>query len=76
MQVRPDSRACDHFLPLGSPPQHAAPSLPEERREPAELRQESAEQPGLCTVGQKSLVLAVGILIIIVTWLLYTCATV
>ena len=69
MQVRADTRACDHFSPLTVSPQ---PDVAIQRIE----QQEPGEPPGLCTVGQKSLVLAVGFAIVMVTWLLYTCATV
>ncbi len=68
MQVRADTRACDRFLVFADSPQVAV-------AEPQLDRPEPAEQ-GLCTLGQKSLVIAVGFSILVVTWLLYTCATV
>lgn len=68
MQVRVDTQACDHFSAHHSSSQDAG-ELRVERLQPA-------EPPGLCTLGQKSLVLAVGFSILLVTWLLYTCATV
>jgi hypothetical protein len=73
MQVRADTRVCDQFSSFAAaPPERAEPRQVE--KQPVE-QQDPAEQ-GLCTVGQRSLVMAVGVMIIIVTWLLYTCATV
>ena len=72
MQVRADTRACDRFAVSEGPP---LASTPEAAAVPEMKRQEPAE-PGLCDIGQRSLVLAVGFSILLVTWLLYTCATV
>ena len=68
MQVRADSRACDRFSALSRSPE-VVPG-------PQVQRPKTAEPPGLCTLGQRSLVLAVAFSILLVTWLLYTCATV
>ncbi|MFC1847818.1 hypothetical protein ACFLXV_00700 [Chloroflexota bacterium] len=74
MQVRPDTRACDAFMSIGIdidvPLQAIQPARLTEDTQPVE----SSEPVGLCTVGQKSLVASVSVAIILVSWLLYTCA--
>lgn len=72
MQVRPDTRACDAFMSvdIDIPFQQEQPVPLSEDTQPAE----SSEPVGLCTLGQKSLVVSVSVAIILVSWLLYTCA--
>ena len=63
MQVRADTRSCEAFAPFEA---HVAPaSIP---------RKEPLEPVGLCSVGKRTLVLTVSLSIILVSWLLYTCA--
>jgi len=64
MQVRADTRACDAFVPYtASPP--PAPVPPEERRRPV----------GLCPRGRRILVLGLVMAVLLVSGLLYTCAS-
>jgi len=64
MQVRADTRACDAFVPYtASPP--PAPVPPTERQRPV----------GLCSRGRRILVLGLVMAVLLVSGLLYTCAS-
>lgn len=78
MQVRPDTRACDVFMAndidIDIPQQpKQVPRIKEMQAEDT-LETENSEPVGLCTLGQKSLVASVSVAIVLVSWLLYTCA--
>ena len=70
MQVRPDTRACDAFIPL-----MPSPNVEEVVRLKETIMQndEESETIGLCSMGKKTLLLANILAIIIVSWLFYTC---
>ena len=63
MQVRADTRACEAFVA----PESATTAAAEQRKTPMETM-------GLCSWGELSLVLSVLLMIVLVSWLLYTCA--
>jgi len=73
MQVRVDSRACDAFMPfyIDSNPK----SEPIQQKDNQES-DDRVEAVGLCRLGKNSLVAAVALAVILVSWLLYTCARV
>ncbi len=69
MQVRPDTSACDAFVPFNTLSQAV------EAQPITDVQStENLEAVGLCTLGQKSIIAAVVVAIILVSWLLYTCA--
>lgn len=70
MQVRVDTRACDAFRPYERPSVPSAPAG-QSRVVPLDDRIEPA---GLCEWGKTGLVLSVALAILLVSWLLYTCA--
>lgn len=63
MEVRADTRACEAFIPQSS----ANPQVPG--------RKEPMETVGLCSWGEMGLVASVAMMVVLVSWLLYTCAT-
>jgi hypothetical protein len=64
MQVRADTRACEAFIPQTSA-----------TTAPAPARKEPIETVGLCSWGETALVLSVALMVVLVSWLLYTCAS-
>ena len=69
MQVRPDTSACDAFMSFNTS------SQPVKAQPIANVQStENSEAVGLCTLGQKSIIAAVVAAIVLVSWLLYTCA--
>ena len=65
MQVRADTRACEAFV--APEPTTSSGVVVEQRKTPVET-------VGLCSWGELSLVLSVLLMIVLVSWLLYTCA--
>jgi len=74
MQVRPDSRACEAFTSHDIDISQQPKPVPRIKEIKAEDILENSEPVGLCTLGQKSLVASVSVAIVLVSWLLYTCA--
>jgi hypothetical protein len=64
MQVRADTRACEAFVSVEA----LTSTAPVSRKEPVPTT-------GLCSWGEMTLVLSVALMVVLVSWLLYTCAT-
>ena len=76
MQVRVDTRACEAFAPYDTSPS-SIPEIPEIPEIHESYVKEESNEPvvGLCSLGKRTLIAVNALAIIIVTWLLFTCAS-